>query len=60
MEAPIRTFLVSLIGATAVAAGIIAVRSQLQSDGEARVDDVPPGETVPAEIVLERLREAGI
>lgn len=61
LEASIRTFLVSLIGATAVAAGILAVRHQKQSTEEtSAVSPVPPGESVPAEIVLERLRKAGI
>lgn len=60
MEASIRTFLVSLIGVTAVAAGILVVRQQKQSDDEPVYSEVPPGESVPAEIVLERLRKAGI
>ncbi len=60
-EVSIRTFLVSLIGVTAVAAGILVVRSQKDAEtGSEKTLEVPPGETVPARIVLERIREAGI
>lgn len=56
---PIRTFAVSLIGAAAVAAGFALLRQQKQDEGELR-NEVPAGERVPATIVLERLRRAGI
>lgn len=55
----IRTFLVSVIGAAAMVAGLVLLRQQKQPRVEA-VTDVPPGETVPATIVLERIRQAGI
>lgn len=58
-EAQIRTLVVSLIGAAAVAAGLVLLRQEKDSEiGEA--GEVPPGERVPATIVLERIRNAGI
>jgi hypothetical protein len=41
-----------------LAAGLVLIRQQRQIDGP-RLKDVPPGETVPTEISLERLRELG-
>ncbi|MGD2070986.1 MAG: hypothetical protein PVI57_20120 [Gemmatimonadota bacterium] len=55
---PIRTLTVSLIGAAALVAGLVVFRQQKQSD-TSQVKNVPPGESVPAEISLERLRELG-
>ena len=58
-EAEIRTFVVSLIGAAAVAAGLVLLRQQKESEMNDAAQ-VFPGERVPATIVLERLRNAGI
>lgn len=49
----------SLLGAAALAAGLLLVRQQKQVEDE-RPKMVPAGETVPAVISLERLRELGI
>jgi hypothetical protein len=59
-EGPIRTIAVSLIGAAAVAAGVVLLRGDRDSDTDTSVRKVPQGESVPAPIVLERLRRAGI
>jgi hypothetical protein len=48
-----------VLGAAALAASVLLIRSQReQQSEEARF--VPPGETVPGEIQLDRLRELGI
>ena len=49
----------SILGVAAVAASIFLVRQQKGVDVE-RPRVVPAGETVPAVIELERLRELGI
>jgi len=49
---------VSLIGAAALAAGLVLIRQQRQVDPH-RLREVPPGETLPTEISLDRLRESG-
>ena len=49
----------SLLGAAALAAGLLLVRQQKQVEEE-RPKVAPAGETVPAVISLERLRELGI
>ena len=54
-----RTLTFSLIGAAALAAGMLLVRQQKVVEDE-RPKLVPAGETVPAEISLDRLRELGI
>ena len=56
---PIRTLAVSLIGAAALAAGLVFIHQQKQVDAPQRLKQTPPGETVPADISLERLRELG-
>ena len=49
----------SLLGAAALAAGLLLIRQQKQE--ELRVaGELAPGESVPGEISLERLRELGI
>ncbi len=58
-EPPMRTLTFSLIGAAALAAGVLLVRQQKLVEDE-RPKVVPAGETVPAVISLERLRELGI
>jgi len=54
-----RTLTYSLLGAAALAAGLLLVRQQKLVEDE-RPKVVPAGETVPAIISLERLRELGI
>jgi ABC-type uncharacterized transport system permease subunit len=49
----------SLLGAVALAAGLLLVRQHRQVEEE-RPKVAPAGETVPAVISLERLRELGI
>ena len=58
-ETPMRTLTYSLLGAAALAAGVLLVRQQKPAEEE-RPKMVPAGETVPAVISLERLRELGI
>lgn len=62
-EEAIRKFTVSLVGAaTLVAAGLALLRQGTSrvAPAEATADEVPPEETVPSQIRLERLRELGI
>lgn len=62
-EGAIRKLTVNLLGAAALfAAGVALLRqgTHRPEPPEAKVDDVPPGETVPGKIKLERLRELGI
>lgn len=57
----IRKFTVSLIGAAALAAGLVLLRQGANRGSQhATVDEVPPGETIPGRIELDRLRELGI
>ena len=57
----IRKISVSLLGTAALAAGLILLRGNSQPESEAvTVDEVPPGETVPGQIRLDKLRELGI
>ena len=58
-ETEMRTLTYSLLGAAAIAAGVLLVRQQKQVEEE-RPKQVPAGETVPAVISLEKLRELGI
>lgn len=53
---------VNLLGAAALFAGVALLRqgTHRPDPPQAKVDDVPPGETVPGKIKLERLRELGI
>lgn len=53
-----RALTLSILGAAAVAAGVLLVRGQKAEDSQPKL--VPAGETVPAVISLERLRELGI
>lgn len=58
----IRKITVSLVGTAALAAGLVLLRqgnNRPQPD-VASVEEVPPGESVPAQISLEKLRELGI
>ena len=56
-EAPIRAFVVSLIGVAAVTAGVFLFRQQKQAAPRSR--EVPAGESTPGTISLERMRELG-
>lgn len=55
-----RTLTLGLLGAAALAAGVLLVRQQrLQPTQFERPRAVPAGETQPAAISLERIRELG-
>ena len=57
----IRKFTVSLIGAAALAAGLVLLRQGTNRGSQrATLEDIPPGETIPGKIELDRLRELGI
>ncbi len=47
-----------LLGVAALVAGLLLIRQQKQEEPVA--GELPPGESVPSEISLERLRELGI
>ena len=55
----VRTLTVSLLGAAAVAASLLLLRQQREDETRVPPRVVPPGETLPAEISLDRLRERG-
>ncbi|HSM59220.1 MAG TPA: hypothetical protein VK849_00430 [Longimicrobiales bacterium] len=55
---PVRTLTVGLLGAAALAAGLILVRQPRDVDPE-RPRDVPAGETQPGTISLDRIRALG-
>ncbi len=58
-EESIRNVTYKLLGVAALVAGLLLIRQQRQE--EPRVaGELPPGESVPSEISLERLRELGI
>ncbi|MCA9736481.1 MAG: hypothetical protein R3E98_13175 [Gemmatimonadota bacterium] len=48
-----------LLGAAALAASVFVIRAQRQPRPD-ELDVVPPGEDVPGQIRLDRLRELGI
>lgn len=56
---PLRTLTVSLLGAAAVAASLVLLRAQKDEQPRPQTRIVPPGETLPASISLDRLRERG-
>lgn len=58
-EGSIRKVTYSLLGAAALAAGLLLIRQQKQEDLVV-AGEPAPGESVPSEISLERLRELGI
>lgn len=65
MEPTIRTFMVSLIGAAALAAGLVLLRQQKDSPLQEKTSnsgETPgePDEGLPDGFVLDRLRAAGI
>ncbi len=53
-----RKVALGLVGVAAFAASLVLIRQQRTEDIEVR--KVPPGESVPGEIQLEKLRELGI
>lgn len=62
-EGAIRKFTVNLLGAAALmAAGFALLRQGTHKPEpvDTKVDRVPPGETIPGKIRLEKLRELGI
>lgn len=60
-EGKIRTLAVSIFSAAAVAAGVLLIRGNRQTELRQTAGDVvPAGETVPTTISLERIRELGI
>ncbi len=60
VEDTIRKLTISLVGAAALAAGVLLVRQQKQIDPKDSASAVPPVRTVQAQVSLERLRELGI
>ena len=62
----IRTFIVSLLGAAALTAGILVLKHQREDEVEptdrirAGANRIPAGETTPRLASLERLRELGL
>lgn len=55
----LRTLTVSLLGAAAVAASLVLLRQQREQETRPPTRIVPPGETLPASISLDRLRARG-
>ena len=53
-----RKMAMGLVGAAAFAASVVLLRSNRAEQDEAQ--KIPPGESVPGEIQLEKLRELGI
>ena len=60
LEGAIRKLTISLIGAAAVAASVLLVRQQKQLAPRETAEQIPPGETTPAHVSLDRLRELGL
>jgi hypothetical protein len=56
---PIRTFIVSLLGAAAVAAGILAFRYHREAENEFK-GQIPAGERTARTASLDKLRELGL
>ena len=54
----IRSFAIGLLGAAALAAGLMLVRQQKEPETD-RPSSVPAGETQPATISLDRIRALG-
>ena len=48
-----------LLGAAALAASVFLIRAQRQPRAH-EIEAVPPGESIPGQIRLEKLRELGI
>jgi hypothetical protein len=56
---PIRTFVVSLLGAAVLTAGIFVFRHQREADTELK-KQIPAGENTARTVSLEKLRELGL
>ena len=56
---PIRTFIVSLLGAAALTAGILVIRNQREAESQLR-KQIPAGEKTARIVSLEKLRELGL
>lgn len=56
---PIRTFIVSLLGAVALTAGILVIRNQREAESQLR-KQIPAGEKTARVVSLEKLRELGL
>lgn len=54
-----RTLAVSLLGAAAVAASLMLLKQQRDEEARPQPRVVPPGESMPGAISLDRLRELG-
>jgi len=54
-----RTLAVSLLGAAALAASLVLLKQQREEEARTQPRMVPPGESMPGAISLERLRERG-
>ena len=54
-----RTLAVSLLGAAAVAASLMLLKQQRDEESRPQPRVVPPGESMPGAISLDRLRELG-
>ena len=54
-----RALTVGLIGAAALAAGLLIVRETREETPGPRARDIPAGESQPASISLDRIRELG-
>ncbi len=57
---PIRTFLVSLLGAATLTAGLLLVRHHQKGAEEEARSQVPAGERMARNVSLKRLRELGL
>lgn len=55
-----RALTVGLISAAALAAGILLIREARPDEAEPRARTIPAGETQPATISLDRIRELGL
>jgi hypothetical protein len=58
---PIRTFIVSLLGAATLAAGLLLIRQQQEAEAELELkNQIPAGERSARVVTLDRLRELGL
>lgn len=58
---PIRRFVVSLMGAVSVVAGLLVIRHHREADADAELKkQVPAGENTTRTVSLEQLRELGV
>jgi hypothetical protein len=58
---PIRTFIVSLLGAATLTAGLLLIRQQRDAEAELELKkQIPAGEKAARVVTLDRLRELGL